>query len=84
MIDIQAEINRVESRLSNSKTPQADLRIAWIDALTRLDHCDDIRTALTTLCTQLIQRFCKKGTTVSELLKPILDSIYQTKKELSD
>ena len=82
MINIDAEIKRREQLVELSSTPQTELRIAWIDALTRLDHCDDIRTALDSLCSKLINLYCKKGTTKSELLKPYLDQIHQTKKEL--
>ena len=82
MIDVNAEIERTERRVSLSKTPSTELRIAWIKALNQLDHCDDIRTALDSLCSHLINRFCKKGTTKTELLKPYLDQIERTKKEL--
>lgn len=82
MIDVKAEIARVEEKVLTSSTPQTELRIAWIENLNKLDHCDDIRIALDTLCTRLINRFCKSGTTKSELLAPILEEIRQTKKEL--
>lgn len=82
MIDVKAEIARVETRVKGSCTPHTVYRIAWIETLNKHDHCDDIRTALDTLCTRLINRFCKSGTTKSELLAPILEEIRQTKKEL--
>ncbi len=84
MIDVKAEIARVEVRVKNSSTPQTEYRIAWIETLNKYDHCDDVRTALDSLCTHLINKFCKNGTTKSELLKPYLDQIYQTKKELEE
>ena len=84
MINVKAEIERRERIISLVNDPQTELRKAWIDALERLDHCDDIRTALHSLCTSLINKFCKSGTTKSELLKPYLDQIYQTKKELEE
>lgn len=84
MIDVKAEIERVERKVENSSDPQTELRIAWIEALNKYDHCDDIRKALDTLCTRLINRFCKSGTTKSELLAPILEEIRQTKKELEE
>lgn len=84
MINVKAEIERRERIISLVDTPQTELRKAWIDALLRLDHCDDIRTALDSLCSKLINLYCKKGTTKSELLKPYLDQIHQTKKELEE
>lgn len=81
MIDVKAEIKQTERRIALSSTPQSELRIAWISALTRYDHCDDIRTALDDLCTHLINKYCESGTTKSELLKPYLDKIMEIRKE---
>ena len=78
---IKAEIERVEGKVKRSATPQAELQIAWLNALSRYDHCDDMRTAIDDLCTHLINKYCKSGTTKSELLKPYLDKIMELRKE---
>ena len=83
MIDVQGTIKRVERRASFSKTPQAEIRIAWIEALTKYDHCDDMRTAMSMLLDDMIEKYCKEGTLKSELLSPYLDKIREIKKDHS-
>ena len=80
MIDVQAEIARVDRMLALVKNPEVETRKAWIEALKRLDHCDDIRTAIDYLCRSLVEKHYPNKS-ICKMLQPYLDKVYAEKKQ---
>ena len=82
MIDVKREIDIVERIAKLSKDPQEVYRKAWINEISRRDHCDDIRTALIDMCEDMIARHLKKSVKIGYLLAPYLEKVYDTKKRI--